>query len=113
MDCPGDPARIILGSNATEAALAFLRVPWGLNDPFLVRYGRFMPEASPRGFRHILPQRTRQCSPDYRTSGQHRGAGYLEIVFSVIIGIPVGIISEIKQYSVLDNITMFITPVFF
>ena len=61
---PGDPARIILGSNATEAALASLRDSMGLNDPFLVRYGRF---------------------------------------------IPVGIISAIKQYSVLDNITMFIT----
>ena len=39
---PGDPARIILGSNATEAALASLRDSMGLNDPFLVRYGRFI-----------------------------------------------------------------------
>ncbi len=31
------------------------------------------------------------------------------ILFSIVIGIPVGIISAVRQYSLLDNITMFIT----
>ena len=39
---PGDPAKIILGSSATEAALELKREELGLNDPFFVQFGNFM-----------------------------------------------------------------------
>ena len=39
---PGDPAAIILGDQATAEALAMKREELGLNDPLLVRYGRYM-----------------------------------------------------------------------
>ena len=81
----------------------------GLNDPFLVRYGRF-----------ILGLLHGDLGTSYRNGqavfslimgrlGNTVVLATSGIVFSVIIGIPVGIISAIKQYSVLDNITMFIT----
>ena len=35
---PGDPARVLLGTNATEEQVEELRVELGLNKPFLVRY---------------------------------------------------------------------------
>ena len=40
--CPGDPAAIILGSSATEQDMEILREQMGLNDPYLVRLGRFL-----------------------------------------------------------------------
>ena len=106
---PSDPARIILGSNATEEALANLRASMGLNDPFLVRYGRFL-----LGLLHG------DLGTSYRNNkdvfelilgrlGNTVVLATSGILFSVIVGIPVGIISAIKQYSRLDNITMFIT----
>ena len=39
---PGDPAKIILGSGATEEALILKRPELGLDDPFLVRYVDFL-----------------------------------------------------------------------
>ncbi|NLZ51721.1 MAG: ABC transporter permease, partial [Thermoanaerobacteraceae bacterium] len=39
---PGDPAEIILGDNATPEAVAQLRAEIGLDDPYLVRYVRFI-----------------------------------------------------------------------
>lgn len=39
---PGDPARLILGQNATPAALQALRVQLGLNQPILVQYVDFL-----------------------------------------------------------------------
>ena len=39
---PGDPAKIILGNEATEADIANLREEMGLDDPFVVRYVRFV-----------------------------------------------------------------------
>lgn len=40
--CPGNPAEIILGSTATEAELAAKTEELGLNDPYLVRLGRYL-----------------------------------------------------------------------
>ena len=38
----GDPALMVLGVNATEEDVADVRERMGLNDPFLVQYGRFL-----------------------------------------------------------------------
>ena len=39
---PGDPARQVMGFSATEEQLEEFREVNGLNDPFIVRYGRFL-----------------------------------------------------------------------
>lgn len=39
---PGDPARTILGVQATPARIALLRHSWGLDKPLYVQYGKFM-----------------------------------------------------------------------
>ena len=39
---PGDPARLILGDEATQEDIDALREEMGLNDPFAVRYVRFV-----------------------------------------------------------------------
>ena len=106
---PGDPAEIILGSNATQDSLEALRTKLGVNDPFIVQYGRFFFNLL-RGdlgtsYRNLLPVTAliadRLCNTIYlAVSG---------ILFAVIIGIPVGVISAIKQYSLLDDIIMFLT----
>jgi len=39
---PGDPARTILGNQATDQRVALLRHEWGLDRPLPVQYGKFM-----------------------------------------------------------------------
>lgn len=39
---PGDPARTILGTEATEGKVLALREEMGLNNPLLLRYGRWV-----------------------------------------------------------------------
>ena len=39
---PGDPARTILGNQATTQRVALLRHAWGLDRPLPVQYGKFM-----------------------------------------------------------------------
>ena len=39
---PGDPAKLILGTEASAADIEALRERMGLNDPFIVQLGRFM-----------------------------------------------------------------------
>ncbi|GHV34767.1 peptide ABC transporter permease [Synergistales bacterium] len=106
---PGDPARIILGAGASEEALEAMRDQLGINDSFILRYGRFM-----------LNLMKGDLGTSYRNGqpvtglilGRLGNTLYLAIsgiLFAIIVGIPVGIISAIKQYSTLDNVTMFIT----
>ena len=38
----GDPARNLMGADATEEEIQELRAEWGLDDPYLVRYGRYL-----------------------------------------------------------------------
>ena len=49
---PGDPARMILGSSATEEAIENLREELGVNDPFIVQYGNFMKNL-PTGWKNV------------------------------------------------------------
>jgi len=103
---PGDPAQIILGMKATPEALADLRKQMGLDQPFWTRY-----------FNYVL----NALHGDFGTSWRTNIPVFQEIVarmpttirlalgsmfLVVLIGIPVGIISAVKQYSVLDNLTL-------
>jgi peptide/nickel transport system permease protein len=108
---PGDPARIILGNNATEESLARLRKSMGLDQPFLVRYCNFMLGL----VKGDMGTSFRNKQPVAKLIGGRLVntmiLASLGVLFSVIVGIPVGIISAIKQYSALDNTMMFITLV--
>ena len=106
---PGDAARIMLGNDASEKAVEALRQQMGLNDPFLVQYAHFVMNL----LKGDLGVSYRNAQPVASLIfGRLSNTIFLAvsgILFSIVIGIPVGIISAVRQYSLLDNITMFIT----
>ncbi|MCF6463826.1 ABC transporter permease [Clostridium sp. Cult1] len=104
---PGDPARNILGTNASPEEVAQLREEMGLNDPFLVRYGRFLKDLVLHGdLGNSYISRTPVVDEIASRAGHTFKLAVLAIVIAVILGIPIGIISAVKQYSLFDNITM-------
>ncbi len=101
---PGDPAQLILGEGATREEIEELREEMGLNDNFFVRYVRYVVDAVQGNF-----------GTSYRTGKSvvdevlPRFPVTLRLAFfgiagAVIIGIPIGIISAVKQYSKLDMV---------
>ncbi len=106
---PGDAARIMLGNDASEKAVEALREQMGLNDPLLVQYAHFVMNL----LKGDLGVSYRNAQPVASLIfGRLSNTIFLAvsgILFSIVIGIPVGIISAVRQYSLLDNITMFIT----
>ena len=103
---PGDPARAMLGEYAPQEEVEQLREQMGLNDPFFVRYWRYVWNALHGDF-----------GVSYRTNIptvteiKNRFPATLKIAFfavliAVILGIPVGIISAVKQYSAIDISSM-------
>ena len=106
---PGDPARLILGDEATQEDIDALREEMGLNDPFAVRYVRFVADmlhgdlgVSYRNNLDVSDQIVQRMKNTMILAGA-------AVFIAVVIGIPVGIISAIKQYTIFDNVVMMVT----
>lgn len=103
---PGDPARMILGDTATETEVEALREEMGLNESFLVQYGSYMWDLchGDMGDSYVtgLPV-TEEILARLPITAR---LAILSCIFSVMIGVPVGVLSAVKQYSALDNVTM-------
>ncbi len=101
-----DPAQVILGEAATEESIAELREELGLNDPFLVRYGRYVLGLIQGDMGDSYTYRTPvfdQIMDRLPNTFLLAGAG---VLLSIVIGIPLGVVAAKKQYSIFDNVSM-------
>ncbi|MEL7650063.1 MAG: ABC transporter permease [Sedimentibacter sp.] len=105
---PGDPAAIILGDQATAEALEMKREELGLNDPIFVRYGNYMVNlvqgdlgTSYRNNLDVWDQVMQRFPNTFILA-------VISTLVALLIGIPTGITSALKQYSMMDNISMII-----
>ncbi|WP_370543810.1 ABC transporter permease [Geobacillus sp. 46C-IIa] len=99
---PGDPAAIIAGPTASQADIDAIRDDLGLNDPFLVQYGRYM-----NGLLHGDLGYSYQTKQPVWDAIATRFPNTLKlaiasIIVAVIIGVVAGIISAIRQNSWFD-----------
>jgi peptide/nickel transport system permease protein len=101
---PSDPASLILGSKATEVQKQELNEKLGLNKPFLQRYGEFVWNAahgdlgdSWRNNRPVFDEITSKLPVSITLA-------VAAIAIAMLIGIPLGVLSAVKQYSILDMI---------
>ncbi len=101
---PGDPAISLLGESATYEAVREIHERLGLDDPYLVRLGRYIWD-----FTHG------DLGISYRSKNPVFGelmARYpttLKLAFGstilgILIGVSAGIVSAVKQYSLFDRI---------
>lgn len=103
---PGDPARLVLGGMASNEAVETYREELGLNQPLLIRYFNYMSGI---------------VQGDFGTSYKTGRAVFVELAsrfpatlqlavagmfVAILFSIPIGIISAVKQYSLVDNIGM-------
>lgn len=116
---PGDPAMLILGEGAPPEALAAKRTELGLDDPFITRYVKYVAGALKgdfgKSYRTGIPVFDEIVSRLPYTLW----LASISVIIAVIIGIPIGVLSAVKQYSLLDisalAVTLLITsmPAFF
>lgn len=104
---PGDPARIMLGESAPLDEVERFREELGLNDPFLIQYGRFIKnlvlhQDIGRSYTSKRPVMDEILSR-FPNTLKLAASGML---VAILLGIPTGIISATKQYSIFDNISM-------
>ena len=102
---PGDPAQIMLGQQATQEQVAQVRESMGLDKPIFVQYGLFLKDAL-RGDLGDSIVTGRPVTTELLT----RLPATLELtafamLIAILVGIPVGVISAVRQYSLLDKTT--------
>jgi nickel transport system permease protein len=106
---PSDPAEVALRVRQTpvitDEAIAEVREELGLNDPFLVRYARWLGDCLRLDFgvsytnpsRTVLGEISRCLPATLKLAG-------LSLVFVVIISLPVGFLSAVYKDSLFDRI---------
>ena len=101
---PGDPGTLILGMTADKADIAKLNAEFGYDQPFFIRFVNYLKDI----FLHF------DFGDSYRTRTpvfdeilvRFPNTFYLAVtsmVLSSILGISMGILSAVKQYSFIDN----------
>lgn len=102
---PGNPGRAILGTSATEEAVVQFNTNIGYYDPFIVRYGKFL-----WGLLRFDLGTSYSSSTSVLVEIIKRFPTTLKIaaysmLFAVGLGVPLGTLSAVKQYSIIDNLS--------
>lgn len=101
---PGDPAQLMLGNDATPEKVAALREELGLDNPLYVQVWDFIKGVVLRGDFGVSYQSRQPVVDDItRTLPVTIQLSLIGIVVSTIVGVFVGVISAVRQYSLMDN----------
>ncbi len=104
---PGDPARLILGESATFEDIEILREEMGLNDNFFVRYFNYVKNAVTNfDFGNSYTTKQPVTNELFARFPSTLKLALGSVFLMVMIGVPIGIISAVKQYSLIDRISL-------
>jgi len=103
---PGDPARLVVGVEADEATIERVREELGLNENIFVRFAMYMYNM----LRGDLGTSFYSDKPVMEAYFERFPAtitlAFWTVVIGMIVSLPLGIISAVKQYSWIDNFGM-------
>lgn len=103
---PGDPGRLILGENATQEEVDALNHEFGVDQPFFTRFFNYIKDIVTK-FDFGKSYLTQEPVIDgilSRFPITFRLA-LLSICFTCLLGCSLGVLSAVKQYSLVDNIS--------
>lgn len=104
---PGDPAKMVLGQGATPETVEAMRHQIGLDQPFLARFLNYLKDL----VFHLdigISYNTKMPVMDSIKAALPYTVrlALCAVIVGLVFGIPIGIISAIKQYSAFDTIAM-------
>ena len=91
---------------APKAAVEALREKMGLNDSFFIQYLRFVKNAVMGDFGRSYTTGREVFAEIFARFPNTVVLAVLGVIISIAIGIPVGIISATRQYSLMDSFSM-------
>lgn len=105
---PGDPADIITGGRVDDATIQAVREEFGLNDPLPVQYIRYMKNLLQGDLGVSYATRRPVIKEVLAVFPATIKLTFWAMLVSILIAIPIGIVSATKQYTLVDNISMLV-----
>jgi peptide/nickel transport system permease protein len=110
---PGDPVRVMLGSRASDEAVAALREQLGLDKPLVTQYVDFVTNAAHLDFGNSLFLRA-PIGPILVDRSRHSLALLLySIMVSLLIAVPLAILSAVRRNRPTDHLVRLFTTITF
>lgn len=102
---PSSPGRLILGIQASEEDVAAKNHELGYDKPFMTRFVNYVADAVTGDFgksyltnRPVVEEIWNRFPTTFKLA-------VLSVVTSILIGVPLGILSAVKQYSAIDLVS--------
>ena len=109
---PGDPARQLAGESASAEDIQRIYTDLGLDKPLIVQFGDYVFRLVTRFDLGISYQNKLSVGKEIATRFPTTFLlAVVSILCALLIGIPAGIISAVKQYSILDYSSMLVALV--
>ena len=103
---PGDFTSAMLGPEATPEDIARIRAQYGLDDSILVQLGRYLKQLLTFNFGDSVIYKTPVIEMIKTAFPATLELTILGMIWAILIAVPLGIISAVKQNSWIDNIAM-------
>ncbi len=101
---PGDPARVMAGTDADEAGLAEIRAKYGLNDPIPVQYLRWVGLALQGDLGESIRTRESVVKTVARKLPITVELAWFAVLIALTIAIPVGVLSAVRRNTLWDYV---------
>ena len=102
----GDPVAAMVGQDTTEAQRVELREQLGLNDPFLVQYGRFVVNAAQGDFGVSYRHRRSVAELLAERLPATLELSLVSAVMALALGIPMGIYTALRRRGLISKAFM-------
>lgn len=101
-----DPAALMLGQHANTEQIEALREELGLNDPLYQQFGRFLWQLVHGDLGHSLMTKSPVTTEMLARFPATIELAFAAMLIATVVGITVGVISAVKQYSLFDYLSM-------
>ncbi len=103
---PGDPIRIMYGSELDKETYEEIKEREGFNDPLIIQYGRYMGKVLQGDFGTSYRTKSKVSEEISRRAGYTFNLAIVSMVWAIVLGLGVGIISAVKRNSLWDRFSM-------
>jgi len=104
---PGDPVDQVVGYDAPPEVREAMREEMGLNDPVIVRFFRYIGKVVTKGDLGTSYSTGKPVLQEILARFPNTLIlTFASVIVALLIALPLGVISAVKQYSVIDNASM-------
>ena len=101
-----DPTSIILGQHASQDQIHALRQQLGLNDPLYIQYWDFIKGIVQGNFGNSLITKSSVANEIFTRFPATIELAIVSIIVASIVGVTLGVLSAVKQNSIIDYLCM-------